>query len=154
VRHQLVASLRPMRDEPGVVSSQRSAKLTLHFLVSDHALESRFYGIASAGFDTDDLAAGSAEKVVWEDGRCHSERGLPKITLVRVDGTVTQDGRDDLVFALLRHRGLRLPGDEVTERKDLGDVSGARLAIEAMTTASRLRMSIKVLARPCLIGGP
>jgi hypothetical protein len=151
VRHQLVASIRPVASLSGAQQGARPANLRLQFQISDHARDSNFYGMVAAEFDTADLAAGAAEAVVWEDARCHSERGLPKITLVAVEGTISEGGKVVPFAAIIRQRGLRLPLDEIIARKDLSDTSSAALAIQGETTRSRLRVGAKLLVRACLL---
>jgi hypothetical protein len=145
VRHWITASVLPLQPSP---SGSRRASLRLRIRVSDHAIDQRFYGVVAAEWRELDLAVGSPDRVVWEDTRCHRERGTPKMSILALDGE--DDSRS--ITAMVRQRGLRLPSDEIVERKVLEPLPWPGvLAVEATTKMSGVRVRVTLHAQPCRI---
>lgn len=150
VRHQINASIRTAGHSPHAHGHVMAIRL--HVQVSDHAPDLSFYGIVKAEFTDFNPLKGSPEKTVWEDSRCHRERGLPKLTPVAVDGEIeTATGRR-IITARIRRRGLRMPSDEIIIRKDLRvEDSHTAMAIRSETSASGLLIGLRLLQYRCLL---
>ncbi|EJW11552.1 hypothetical protein A33M_3030 [Rhodovulum sp. PH10] len=87
---------------------------------------------------------------MWEDARCHRERGLPKIGLVRLEGTATVGNQTRPVFAAARMPGRRLPADEIVQRKNLGpSLPPTVMTIDAETISTGYAVRIRLQARAC-----
>ncbi len=129
-----------------------SAKLSVKLRISAHSREANFFGIVPATVSEFDLGKGSADQEVWRDGKCHHERGYPKITVTGVDGSVKSRGQQIPIDARWRQLGLFVPQDEVqiSRRMDNGtDKVGFYLATRTETKKSRLFVDLKLYILPC-----
>ena len=99
-----------------------------------------------------DPTKGSREQEVWRDAECHHERGFPKMTVVSVDGQITNGQQKLTIAARYRRLGFPLPGDEVmaAKRIDSGaDDHGSFVATRTETKQSRLLVDLRLYFAPC-----
>ncbi len=154
VRHEIRAALRFDPDSPYTKSDGKDfkAELSATIQISDHAPDADFFGVEVADFSL--VAPGDTEpaQLVWADRKCHHDRGLPKVTIVKITGTITADGSSSAISAAPRRLGRRLSDDEITVRKEFSYFQKGTtdvLAIRATTKASGLVMDIDLTATPC-----
>ena len=129
-----------------------TAKLGVKLRISAHSQEANFFGIVPATVSEFDLGKGSPDQEVWRDGKCHHERGFPKISVTAVDGSIKNGRRQIPVDARWRQLGLFVPQDEVqaSKRMDNGtDKVGYYLATRTETKQSRLFVDLKLYILPC-----
>ena len=129
-----------------------TAKLAVTLRISAHSREANFFGLVPATVPEFDLVKGSKDKLVWRDGKCHHERGFPKITVTNIDGAVTSGQQKHPIGARWRVIGLFLPRDEVMTSKRMGnstDEIGPYVAIRTETKQSRLLVDLKLYILPC-----
>ena len=129
-----------------------SAALTVKIRISAHSLETNFSGDVPATVSNFDPIKGSREQEVWEDAKCHHERGYPKVTVINIDGSITNGQTKLPISARYRWLGLLLPEDEVMPAKRLvrgTDDVGSFIAIQTETKKSRLFMDLKLYILPC-----
>ena len=101
-----------------------------------------------------DPIKGSREQEVWKDAQCHHERGFPKISVINVDGSITNAQKSLPIAARFRWLGRLLPGDEVMAAKRLASGSddvGPFIATRTETKQSRLFVDLKLYILPCTI---
>jgi len=133
-------------------NSQHTAKFLVSVRISAHSQEANFFGVLPAAVPEFDLTKGSSDKEIWRDGKCHHERGFPKITVTAVDGLVTSGKEQHTVAARWRTLGLILPRDEVLASKKLdngADKIGSYIATRTETKQSRLFLDLKLYILPC-----
>lgn len=156
VRHRVTVTLLPISNPVGISrpaqASPPRADLRIFVRISDHAIDSRFYGTAEARFSDVDTSTGGGETLVWEDARCHRERGIPKISLVRIEGAIRDGDKATPLTAVGRQIGLRVPADEIVERKGLADDDGLTLTvIDASTKSSGIAVRIRLKGERCAL---
>ena len=95
-----------------------TAKLGVKLRISAHSQEANFFGIVPAAVSEFDLGKGSPDQEVWRDGKCHHERGFPKISVTAVDGSIKNGRRQIPVDARWRQLGLFVPQDEVQHQRE------------------------------------
>ena len=154
VRHRVTVTLLPIANPVGASrlaqASPPRADLRIFVQISDHAIDSRFYGTAEARFSDVDTSTGGGETLVWEDARCHRERGIPKISLVRIEGAIRDGDKATPLTAVGRQVGLRVPPDEIVERKGLADDDGLTLTvIDAITKMSGIAVRVRLQGERC-----
>jgi hypothetical protein len=158
VRFQIAASVKANLASPQTKETydQGTASLSVKIRISSHATGSQFYGEVTRTFSNVAILAGSAEQVFWQDETCHQRRGLPKTTVIAVDGTVsTPKGRHD-VHAVARQLGLLLPADEVAAGTKLppGDDGKRRfIGFRSQTNQSHLLVDVKIYQSECDLTG-
>lgn len=132
-----------------------SATLTVRVRLSAHSQETNFFGIVPATISSFDPIKGSPEQEVWKDTRCHHARGgFPKMTVITVDGIMTNGQRQLPVSARFRWIGLRLPEDEVMASRGLvrgSDDVGPFVATRTETKTSHLAVDLKMYMMPCTL---
>jgi hypothetical protein len=139
-------------DESAKETPKATLKLTLR--ISDHAQETSFFGdvpITAANFDP---VKGSPEQKVWQDERCHHERGFPRVLLMAVDGLITHGSDKQLVEARPRHIGLPVPWDEIMMASGLqfsADDRGPFIETRTQTKESHLSVVLKIYMLPCQV---
>jgi hypothetical protein len=122
--------------------------------ISDFALESRFIGDVSAIMTDFDPMKGISDQVVWEDSKCHHERGFPKATILEVSGSMKDQQREAPIAATIRRTGLMAPSDQVTAPASLipgSDETSSYYVVHVETTKSKLMLDLKMRAIPCMI---
>jgi hypothetical protein len=128
------------------------AKVTTRILISDNSQESRFSREVTASFADFALKDGSTEQLIWQDARCHHERGIPKLTLTAIDGLITDGPMQHVITARTRHIGLSLPSDEITPGRRLfggTDKIGPFTVTRVETKRSRLFLVLKMYTLAC-----
>ena len=158
VRHLIEVSVKSDPDsqflQQGLGGGGVTATLTLKTRISDHSQETNFYGDVPTTISNFDPIKGSDVQTVWSDAQCHHERGIPKVTLISVDGNVTSGQKKISIAARYRHIGLRLPEDEVmtSRRLESGtDKVGPFIAMRTETKQSRLLVDMKLYILPCAL---
>ena len=125
-------------------SSKETPKATLTAFivrVSDHSQETSFFGDVPVTIANFDLAKGSPEQQIWQDERCHHERGFPRTLLMAVDGLIAHGSDKQVVEARPRHIGLPIPWDEILMASGLqfsADDRGPFIETRTQTKESRL----------------
>jgi hypothetical protein len=164
VKHVLYLSIKS--DDPDLQAAADSAgdrniqaaketpKATLRVVVrvSDHSQETSFFGDVPASVANFDLAKGSPEQQIWQDERCHHERGFPRMPVMTVDGLIAHGSEKQLVEARPRHIGLRIPWDEILMGSALqfsADDRGQFIETRTQTKESRLSVILKMYMLPC-----
>lgn len=152
---QVKAAIKPvaMPKEQGIEKGEPHAALSVQLRISSHADGSHFFGHPSQKFDFK-LADGSQEKLYWQDSACHPRRGLPKISVVAIDGTIERDGRSEDIKARPRQVGVKLPSDEITPGSALARSSvGQRQALtfQASTKISKIDVLVKIYTVDCAL---
>jgi hypothetical protein len=139
-------------------ASKQTPKASLRVVVrlSDHSQETSFFGDVPASIANFDLAKGSPEQLIWQDERCHHERGFPRMLVMAVDGEIAhgsgKQSDNQLVEARPRHIGLRIPWDEIMMASSLQfgtDDRGPFIETRTQTKESRLVVDLKMYMMPC-----
>jgi len=125
--------------------------LRISVRISDHAPDSDFFGIVTADFMSSDMRAPEIEKTIWQAGKCHRERGWPKITVTGIEGTVSDGQARTSIAAIPRHIGKLMPADEIVVTKRLPRANGNfdGFEIRAETKATRLMLDLRLTAVGC-----
>lgn len=159
IRFEIKASIKALPGSPHLKQEddKNRASLEVKLRISAHATESRFFGTKSVTFSDFKLAEGSEEKVFLQEGRCHQRRGLPKVTVTAIDGSIQTDkGRVDIA-ARPRQLGRVLPPDEISagSRQPGGtDKNGPFVGYASQTSVSRLSVNVKIYTIDCpLVAG-
>jgi hypothetical protein len=154
IKFRVTASITSDPASPYAKKSYQNgtASLAVKVRISSHARESRFYGEVIQRFSDFYPNAGSDEKMVWEESTCHQRRGLPKVTVTFIDGSIRDDKTQIAVAAQVRQRGMRLPLDEITPGMKIAsgtDSVGPFSVYRAATKLSHLLVNVKVYAFDC-----
>jgi hypothetical protein len=124
--------------------------------ISAHARESQFFGEITKRFSNFQLNEGSPEKLFWQDARCHQRRGLPKTTVIAIDGSIAAGKGQISIHARPRRLGILLPADEITPGirllLDDGNRSGPLIAFRSRSKSSHLLVDVKIFALSCDLG--
>lgn len=134
------------------LGSDITASVTIKVRISDHSRESSFYGEVPLTISSFDPIKGSGIRIVWFDVKCHHERGMPKLTLVSLEGSAAGGQKNVGISAHTRRIGKSLPGDEVlaSRRLDAGtDKAGPFIVTRTETKESRLFVDLKLYSLPC-----
>ncbi len=155
IRHQISISIK---SDPAFSSTQKDsehangATLIAKVLISDHAQETSFYGLVPASISDFDPIKGSPEQQVWEDAKCHHERGIPKMAAISVEGSLINGQGQFPISAHIRRIGQLVPADELSVGRSLPtgrDDIGPFRAIRAQTLQSHLLLDLKLHILPC-----
>lgn len=153
IRFEIRASVRanPVAPEARKTYDRASASLTLKLRISAHASESSFYGVASREFSTFPVVDGSPELGIWQESRCHQRRGLPKATVVAIDGVIARDDLQTRIEARPRQLGRLLPADEMGQGIQLpvSERRGAVMAYRSRSRLSQLLVDVRIYAFDC-----
>lgn len=160
VRHRIDVMVSAEPDAP-ILSRLKGAKGELSFTVrlSANSKESKFFGMLRPSFPDIVVPDGAGKSLVqqtklWEEEVCHQRRGLPKVTVTRLDGHFAQgEGRIE-ISAINRHIGLLVPPDELTPgiKLDQGnDGFGLFYAFRAQSRSSRLNVDLKIYPIDCFL---
>ncbi|WP_439358123.1 hypothetical protein [Bradyrhizobium sp. DASA03007] len=160
VRHRIDVIVSAEPDAP-ILSRLRGEKGELSFTVrlSANSKESRFFGMLHPSFPEIVVPDGSGKPLVqqtklWEEDVCHQRRGLPKVTVTRLEGRFGEgEGRIE-ISAINRHIGLLVPPDELTPGIKLepgSDSFGLFYAFRAQTRNSRLNVDLKIYPIDCFL---
>jgi hypothetical protein len=151
VRFEIDASIKAAAPAQPIYRSGR-ASLSVRIRISSHATGSQFYGEVTHLFSNISLVDGAPPQPFWRDAVCHQKRGLPKTTVIAIDGTVSDNQAHHEVHALARQLGVRLPEDEVTAGTKLPpEFDGKRRSIgfRSETKASLLLVDVKIHQIDC-----
>jgi hypothetical protein len=159
IRHRIDATvgieptsslIRPSRELKGI--------LTLFVRISANSRESRYFGVLSPRFS--DIVVSEKSPVllpqttIWEEDICHQRRGLPKVTVTRVEATFGAAADSLNVTASVRKIGLHVPSDELTPGIKLPegtDAIGRYYGIRARTRDSRIDVDLKIYEFDCVV---
>jgi hypothetical protein len=152
IRFRLVASIKAdpkyaKQNYDGAIGS-----LAAMVRISAHATESQFFGVAFDKASDFSVVNGSAEQMIWEETKCHQRRGLPKETVMSMDGSIATDKAKTNIHARVRHIGLPLPSDEITQGRRLPagvDNTGPFIAYRSQTVMSHLFVDVKIYTFNC-----
>jgi hypothetical protein len=146
------------KDRGSKEANKETPKATLRIIVrvSDHSEETSFFGDVPISIANFDLAKGSPEQLIWQDERCHHERGFPRTLVMTVDGVIAHgsDKQSDnqLVEARPRHIGRPIPWDEILMASGLQfstDDRGRFIETRTQTKESHLSVDLKMYLLPC-----
>lgn len=155
IRFQIKASVKadPVSPYAKQAYKQSEASLAIKIRISAHARESQFFGVVSKNFAGFFANEGSSEKLFWQDARCHQRRGLPKTTVVAIDGSIATGKKKISIHARPRQLGLLLPVDEIMQGIRLpqsgNDRAGAAIAYRSQSKSSHLLVDVKIYAFDC-----
>lgn len=158
IKFQIKASVRAVPASPYVKSNddKTAASLDVKLRISAHATESNYFGVNTETFPAFRLTEGSVERLFWQDAACHQRRGLPKVTVAAIDGSVqTENGRVD-VAARPRQIGKLVPADEISAGRRLPggtDKTGPFIAFSSQTNTSHFVVDVKVYTLDCPLKG-
>ena len=99
-----------------------------------------------------DLLQPAPEKTIWQAGKCHRNRGWPKVTVIGIEGEMFDGQMNAKVAAVPRHIGKLMPADEIIVAKRSPSTSGSLInewAIRAQTKASRVIFDLRLTALRC-----
>jgi hypothetical protein len=159
IRHVLILAIKSALASPNMQrgsDESLTATLTVVVRISDHSQETNFFGNVRTTVSDFDLTKGSREREIWKDARCHHERGLPKMTVLAVDGVIAAGPRKRLIVAHFRQIGLLLPSDEVMASKRFArgvDNIGPFIVTRTQTKRSRLFVDLKLYILSCDLDG-
>jgi hypothetical protein len=155
IKHALFLTIKSDSNSPLLQQSageSQTAALTVKIRISAHSQETNFYGDLPATVSDFDPIKGSSERKVWEDAKCHHARGIPKITVINVDGSIANKQKTLSIAARYRWLGLLLPGDEIMPGKRVAigtDDIGPFFTMRTETKKSRLFVDLKLYTLPC-----
>lgn len=158
IRFQIKASIKSATGTPYVSrdDDNSAASLDVKLRISAHATESNYFGVNTETFPAFRLSEGSVERLFWQDAACHQRRGLPKVTVTAIDGSMqTENGQID-VAARPRQIGKLVPADEISAGSRLpggADQDGPFIAFSSQTNTSHLVVDVKVYTLDCLLTG-
>ena len=102
-----------------------------------------------ADFTNADLLPSAPEKTIWQAGKCHRDRGWPKVTVVGIEGAVSEGDARIQISAVPRHIGKLIPGDEIVVTKPLPRNLPNEWTLRAQTKVSRLVLDLRLTAVRC-----
>ena len=118
--------------------------------IASHTNESTFSGDIVERFGAVDLEAGAPLRLLWSDPQCHQDRGLPRLAVRRVTGTLDVGSATRTVDAVPRTIGKLVPEDEIyldarnaSENVELGSEPGN--SIRSLMFRTRLSHFLIVL---------
>lgn len=159
VKHALIASLTL---SPGQASggaepdkpTELEGNVQVSVRISDHAPGTRFYATLVSSFVRIGADRPGPSQTIWEDRLCHPDRGLPKVTVVKIEGSIRNGDRKLDIAALPRLIGKLIPMDEivVTKRPETrpGEWAG-KFLFRAATGLSRLMVDLELTTQRCKI---
>jgi hypothetical protein len=152
-RFEIKISVKADADVPKVreIYDQATALMTVKLRISAHARESQYFGEVRQDFSRFSVIEGSPDLSIWKETRCHQRRGLPKVTVVALDGLISTKLEQIHIEARPRHLGLHLPGDEIGQglQLSLSDRAGAIMGYRSASKSSHLLVDVKVYAFDC-----
>ena len=154
IRFQIKGSIKAAPTSPYLKrdDDRSRASLDVKLRISSHAVESNYFGVNTESFSDFQMAKGSEESLFWQDDRCHQRRGLPKLTVTAIDGSIEAEGGRIDVAARPRQLGRHLPADEISAGTPLPsgvNKTGRFIAFNAQTTKSHLVVNVKVYTIDC-----
>jgi hypothetical protein len=160
VKHVITAavSMAPARTfgqtQTGKEAEQRITGLRVAVRISDHAQETQFFGDVPVNWPDFSVPEGAPDRKVWEDAKCHQQRGLPKATVAAIEGTMDSGQSQLAISARPRHIGMRVPTDEVRQAQPLPpgrDEIGRYFAFRTETAQSHVVVVLKIHMADCTL---
>ena len=160
IKHRLEVSLSLDREAPAIRENRASprADLKMRIRISDHAINSDYFGVVTYDFSSVDPANDATVKTIWEDPACHIDRGLPKISIVDIQGTLAGADKKFDVAALPRRVGKHIPDDEIVGQRMLqstrrlsGPNEQVGIVLQAQTKRSGIRATLDLIATRCAL---
>lgn len=153
IRHEVMAQVtaESRAATAGAREGQVPSNIRISVKIVEFTPDTRFYSVVTADFGDVLEAHDGAGRPIWADTTCHRDRGLPKVSLLSVEGTI-EGGLDGVrVSATPRRIGQRIPNDEIIVQKQVHDegASSSDLDMVALTKASRLRIRLSLISRKC-----
>lgn len=159
VKHRIDAIVTAEAEAPLLKQAGVRGALSFAVRLSANSREARYFGNLKPEF-SDIVVPQSAstplvkQTKIWEELTCHQRRGLPKVTVTRLDARFGEADRLVEIAAFNRHIGLPVPADELTPgiKLDAGrDDNGSFYAFRAQTRISRLNVDLKLYAIDCVL---
>jgi hypothetical protein len=150
VRHSLVAAIEPDRDSVSASQDGDAKKVAVDVSVRvlDYAHDYRFYGVVHGKFTGFDPRLGATAQEIWADPACHQNRGLPTITVLAIDGKITQGEKSSEFAARPRVIGGRLPVDEIVLKRDSMAVpSNPNQSLVTLASTSQSHVTVKLILK-------
>jgi hypothetical protein len=150
VKHFITVAIVPAQigNEP----EPRVSDLQVFIRISDHARETQYFGDVPVIWPEFFASKGAPEQKIWEDQACHQRRGLPKVTVVAMEGALATDQSRLAIQARHRRIGQRVPSDEIRQTQALldgRDDLGRYLSFRTETTGSHLILLLKIYVADC-----
>jgi hypothetical protein len=128
------------------------ASLKIKMLISAHATEASFFGVVESDFPDFELSEGASKKLIWREDKCHQRRGLPKTSIIAIDGSIDSDRGNLKIEARKRELGLRLPTDELRHQTQIPSnqiPGGTAFAYRVSSSFSDLIVDVYLSAFDC-----
>lgn len=160
VKHRLEVSLSLDREAPAIKENRASprADLKMRIRISDHAIDSDYFGVVTYDFSSADPASAVTVKTIWEDPACHIDRGLPKISIVDIQGSLAGVDKKFDVAALPRRVGKHIPDDEIVGQRlqqsalrSRGPDEQLGISLRAQTKRSGIHANLDLIATRCAL---
>lgn len=156
IRHRIDLKITKGPESPLNSDHLRGEIKTTIRLVAN-SRETRFNGMLSSSFVSLNASPSQAVLIeqtkVWEEAICHQNRGYPKTTLVRLEGTF-QPGETKL-FAAKRLTGKPIPDDELSVEAGMStgkDELGPHVTFRSTTRRSKLIVDMRIYPIKCELG--
>lgn len=154
VRHVIIATVEAGRDTaaPKQDAEKRSATVDVMVRVLSYASDYRFYGVVDGKFSDFDPDSGAKAQEIWAEGKCHQDRGLPRLWVLAINGKITRGDRTFDIAARPRHVGELVPKDEVVTQRDRNvevNDPNQNLVTLARTTESRINITLNLKSAKC-----
>jgi hypothetical protein len=128
------------------------ADLRVSLWLSDHAPEADFFGLVVTNFKELSLGERRSETTIWQASQCHRDRGLPKVKISGIEGSIFE-GRDQVqISAKPRHIGKRVPADEIVVTKQPAESFGgseSELLMRFKSKQSQLVLDLRLRSARC-----
>jgi len=151
---ELSLTLDPTSPYARASDNKFEATLRASIQISDHSPEADYFGVVVVDFSHTDIAQPVSPKMIWQARRCHRDRGLPKVTVTKIEGEIGGEGAAAKVFAVPRKIGKLVPGDEiVATNRSLTPFSNSvhEWTIRGTTRESRLVFDLRLKAIRCSV---
>jgi hypothetical protein len=149
VKHALAVSIGA---DPKMTGARGG--LTLVVRVSAHAQNANFAGEIPVAFEDTDLSAQTPFREIWSEKTCHERRGLPRIWVLRLTGTIAAGDDKTAIKAEMRQIGMLLPDDELrTEQRVAASntTDSSERILQARTLKSHLLVQLKLTSTACAL---
>ncbi len=126
--------------------------LKLVIWISAHSRQADFAGEIPVEFENIDLNKGAPFRPVWTQDHCHERRGLPRIWIEHLSGSIGSGETETTVAAEPRRIGLALPKDELQTAQQVETAYGAGQSeriLRARSMTSHLLIEIKLINTSC-----
>jgi hypothetical protein len=130
------------------------ATLTLLIRVSAHSKMADFSGEIPVSFESFSPNDGVPFRNIWSQDNCHERRGLPKIWIEHLSGSVMQGETKTIVDAVPRHIGAVLPDDELKTQQQVeiaNEITQSVRVLEARSLKSHFLIQLRLISIACQI---